>query len=203
MNAYRLALATLATLVCLATATSASADCRATCSQQYNTCISSCRSTCDNCTLAYNACLGYCQNADSDADGVNDLNDNCPDNYNPDQADCDHDGGGDACDSQDNSWTLIQVGDKKCAVDEGSKPKGKEIRISYADTYRSGCTTASCVKKVGKYTFTCSWFNGDSGDLYHCCRKQRCGLNENEDFVPCPDCDGAWGDHCGTPRCPF
>jgi hypothetical protein len=34
---------------------------------------------------------------DADGDGVNDADDNCPDNYNPDQADADNDTIGDAC----------------------------------------------------------------------------------------------------------
>lgn len=38
-------------------------------------------------------------NADSDGDGVPDSTDNCPQTPNPDQADIDHDGRGDACDS--------------------------------------------------------------------------------------------------------
>ena len=36
---------------------------------------------------------------DRDHDGVPDFKDNCPDVYNPDQADSDHNGIGDACDS--------------------------------------------------------------------------------------------------------
>ncbi len=36
---------------------------------------------------------------DRDHDGVPDVKDNCPDVYNPDQADSDHNGIGDACDS--------------------------------------------------------------------------------------------------------
>lgn len=37
--------------------------------------------------------------ADADHDGVRDSQDNCPDVYNPDQADHDHNGHGDACES--------------------------------------------------------------------------------------------------------
>jgi hypothetical protein len=177
------------------------ADCPATCQNSYNECFQSC-SLC-NCSQEYEWCLDNCQYADTDGDGINDLTDNCPDNYNPTQADCDNDGHGDVCDNQDNSWTLTVVGNSKCAVDEGSKPAGKEIKISYKDTYHSACTNATCIKKVGKYTYTCSWFNGESSDPWHCCRAKRCNLNSSQDFVPCPDCDGAWGDNCGTPRCPF
>src|ERR1700760_163238 len=37
--------------------------------------------------------------ADDDGDGVPNATDNCPNVRNPDQADCDHDGVGDACDA--------------------------------------------------------------------------------------------------------
>ncbi|MBN1857553.1 MAG: thrombospondin type 3 repeat-containing protein [Dehalococcoidia bacterium] len=38
-------------------------------------------------------------NPDWDEDGIPDLCDNCPETYNPDQADTDNDGVGDACDT--------------------------------------------------------------------------------------------------------
>jgi hypothetical protein len=41
-------------------------------------------------------------NNDIDEDGVFNSDDNCPDTYNPDQADVDSDGAGDACDACDN-----------------------------------------------------------------------------------------------------
>jgi hypothetical protein len=176
------------------------ADCQASCITQYNECFQSC-SQC-NCSQDYESCLSYCQYADTDNDGITDPNDNCPDTYNPNQADCDNDYQGDACDTHDNSWTLTTIGNAKCAVDVGTKPLGKEIKISYKDTYTSACTGATCTKKVGKYTYMCTW-GSESGDLWHCCRQKRCNLSPSFDFVPCPDCDGAWGDNCGYPRCPF
>jgi hypothetical protein len=40
------------------------------------------------------------QSVDADADGMSDVDDNCPFTYNPDQADFDSDGKGDVCDAQ-------------------------------------------------------------------------------------------------------
>ncbi len=43
---------------------------------------------------------------DSDGDGIIDSADNCPHVYNPNQADCDHDRIGDACDPV-NAWATV------------------------------------------------------------------------------------------------
>ena len=47
------------------------------------------------------AFLIYEPQNDIDADGIADEYDNCPSVYNPDQADCNHDGTGDACEIND------------------------------------------------------------------------------------------------------
>jgi hypothetical protein len=47
---------------------------------------------------------GDCVGPDDDGDGISNQQDNCPETYNPDQADCDFDGSGDACDSS-NLWS--------------------------------------------------------------------------------------------------
>jgi hypothetical protein len=55
---------------------------------------------CNDCESGYDACIQSCLDfADDDGDGVLSRNDNCPFNPNPNQADCDGDGAGDACDS--------------------------------------------------------------------------------------------------------
>jgi len=46
-------------------------------------------------------------NNDTDDDGVVNSEDNCPDTYNPDQADIDSDGAGDACDACDNANVYV------------------------------------------------------------------------------------------------
>src|SRR3972149_6699925 len=48
--------------------------------------------------------------ADTDGDGVPDLEDNCPDDFNPDQEDQDGDGIGDACDSDGKGCSVASAG---------------------------------------------------------------------------------------------
>lgn len=71
---------------------------RQSCYQQTPECSG--RDYCDVCESRYQWCLNYCQSiSDSDGDGVPDSSDNCPYAPNGDQADCDGDRAGDACDS--------------------------------------------------------------------------------------------------------
>ena len=53
----------------------------------------------DHCGICAGGSTGIVPNPDSDLDGVPDCLDNCPDVYNPGQADLDHDGVGDLCDN--------------------------------------------------------------------------------------------------------
>ena len=82
-------------------------------------------------------------NNDTDEDGVVNSEDNCPDTYNPDQADIDSDGAGDACDACDNVNVYV-VGNINGDV-EDSAPVIDVIDVLYlldlilADDY-PGCT---------------------------------------------------------------
>ena len=49
---------------------------------------------------------------DSDDDGISDLNDNCPDGYNPNQEDWDYDQMGDACDEDDDNDGIVDEKDR-------------------------------------------------------------------------------------------
>lgn len=61
---------------------------------------------CEVCETQYQECLDYCYNTgDEDVDGVPTSSDNCPNTYNPNQADCDGDGRGDVCDSFNGTTT--------------------------------------------------------------------------------------------------
>lgn len=131
---------------------------------------------------------------DLDGDGVVDTNDNCRCTANASQANCDGDAYGDACDFEAD-WTLISVGTSACDVQEEDEWDGTEVRIYYQDKYRNACTGAICFDKYRRYNLECTW----GADEYQCCRQQRCGNT----FFPCPDCDVAWVDNCGYPRCPW
>ncbi len=128
---------------------------------------------------------------DFDRDGVPNLSDNCWCAANPNQANCDGDSLGDACDSVDNSWYRVAIGSQACYVDVDNHVYKYTIEMYYGDTWRSGCTGAVCTKKYLNYDFDCSI----GSDLNACCRQKAHWL---------PDCGGAWNtDQCGLPRCTF
>ncbi len=58
-----------------------------------------------------------CVDPDPDADGVRNGIDNCPNDHNPDQADCDGDGVGDACDSESARY-VAATPERTCMTDK-------------------------------------------------------------------------------------
>ena len=50
-------------------------------------------------------------NTDADADGINDVNDNCPNTANPSQSNIDNDTQGDACDADDDNDSVLDTDD--------------------------------------------------------------------------------------------
>ncbi len=83
-----------------------------TCEQQCQNDVNACELSCgpehpdddppcvDICYDEYQDCLDFCQTQnDDDNDGVINANDNCPNTPNANQADCDGDGVGNACDT--------------------------------------------------------------------------------------------------------
>lgn len=168
----------------------AAADCPTSCWQQLNECSSGC-SLC-NCSQEYEWCMDSCQYIDTDGDGLTDPNDNCPNNSNANQADCDQDGHGNACDPTDNSWYLLTLATSRCYLDEDQSAFGYDLEVYYADIYKSACTNQTCYRKYRKYNLDCGW----ASDRFQCCL--------DDWLIPNADCGGAWNvDSCGTPRCNF
>jgi hypothetical protein len=64
--------------------------------------------------------IGRCATGDTDDDGVLTPVDNCPRHYNPDQANCDGDGQGDACDADSGIFQVVS--DRVCEIDEDGFP---------------------------------------------------------------------------------
>jgi hypothetical protein len=77
-------------------------SCAQACQADFDDCHASCR--CPACTRERTACLEACNGIDWDGDGLLDAVDNCPGYYNPDQANCDGDSLGNACDPLNASY---------------------------------------------------------------------------------------------------
>jgi hypothetical protein len=139
---------------------------------------------------------------DRDMDSVNDLTDNCPDDYNPDQADSDGDGVGNAC---DNCWDVPNPEQYDSDNDCNEYQKNENFRgynaylaqehWGYHDTQ---CGNYPCMdiplKKIWIRDPKC----GDECDLPGIdtdCQPQ-CGYNEECNHRQC-SCKPGWG-HCNS-----
>lgn len=85
-----------------------SAVCDQLCDWEYDQCLEQTSYNTDICNPQYNQCLTQC-NSDPDGDGLLDIVDNCDNVYNPNQADCDGDNKGDACDNLNGTQTLTNT----------------------------------------------------------------------------------------------
>jgi hypothetical protein len=85
--------------VSVATSDIESNPCEDACLSEYHGCLIDCPG-CSTCARVRDLCLRSCSVVDTDGDGFVDGFDNCPANYNPDQADCDGDLVGNVCDLQ-------------------------------------------------------------------------------------------------------
>ena len=80
---------------------------------------------------------------DSDNDGINDNEDNCPETSNPDKIDSDGDGIGDACDSCPNDPDNDKDQDRKCSNQDNCPSISNSLQIDSDNRlqgYKSGDT---------------------------------------------------------------
>jgi len=92
----------------------AKADCYTNCDADYNSCNHNCP-LCP-CYEIYQVCFDSCQYRDTDGDGIVDSIDNCSDYPNSNQADCDNDGTGNACDAENARY--VRVSSQRCLIDK-------------------------------------------------------------------------------------
>lgn len=91
--------------------------CAFQCQKDYNDCVMGGGGS--GCETALDHCLQNCSDYDSDGDGVLNGSDNCITIPNANQADCDGDGYGDACDNENGTWQTI-ISEKTCWTDKDS-----------------------------------------------------------------------------------
>lgn len=95
-------------------------DCEMDCEMTYQECYWNCLGdpSCEDwCYDDYNDCLATCDDLDIDGDGIDNQYDNCPQTYNPNQADCDGDGIGDVCDGLNAIYQTV-IAEKTCMTDK-------------------------------------------------------------------------------------
>lgn len=137
-------------------------------------------------------CLSDVEPQDEDGDGVEDGEDNCPDVPNPDQADADGDGVGDACTITPEGCVSSEECELTEVCDEGACDE-------------VGCNSDSqcpedalCIGSICRYAPVCNG-DGDCADVLGVCEDGRCvpGCNDND------DCGGSRATGCIDNACVF
>jgi len=130
-------------------------------------------------------------NADLDGDGVLWWNDNCPQHYNPAQADCDGDNIGDTCDSKNEKWVLVSTDYDLCYIDVDDHLLFQTLEAYGKQTYTNVCGSGgTCIRH---------YFLG-GGD----CPRPLSSAYCCDQAFPEEVCDMFLKkDLCGTPKCDF
>ncbi|MFH1770007.1 MAG: thrombospondin type 3 repeat-containing protein [archaeon] len=178
-------------------------DCSGTCqatqpderAEWNNACTSgsnSCGETADGVTSCDGVCLATTPaNPDADADGIFDCNDNCVNTANPDQADSDSDGTGDACDTDDDDDGTDDFDDLCPDTPAGEAVNEDGCSCSQLDGYpefddENVCSIPSCEAGVVTYS------NNDAYSVPVDCAEDAC-VDENwvdwtaDGFTTCVD----------------
>lgn len=99
---------------------------------------------------------GVCAGLDSDGDGVPNTTDNCDYTANANQADCDGDGIGTACDTDNGTWQLVS--DTLCYIDKDTHTFDFDLEFyaerKYQDT--SSCGSGFKYERYLKKESSCS-----------------------------------------------
>ena len=118
---------------------------------------------------------------DLDGDGIANGSDNCVCQTNANQADCDTDGAGDACDARNEKWVFVQdLG--YCDWDGDAHFGSMDIELYAADRYQNQCDGNYCSKKRLLQSGTCYGFMSSGSccnSLYGssiCSIDNQCGL---------------------------
>lgn len=128
---------------------------------------------------------------DSDGDGILNGPDNCDCHSNPNQADCDQDGKGNACDNVISDWQPASNA-MACEIDVDTHFLSWTIEVWGKQTYVTNCAVGSCVDLVKMSSSSClgtpSIPNSEA-----CC----------EESYSEPFCDYYWLSSCPNQTCPF
>lgn len=126
---------------------------------------------------------------DLDSDGVANSNDNCKCTANSNQANCDGDAWGDACDPQNELWVFTQdLG--RCEYDSDTHTFYRTIEQYGAKKFVNQCTGAVCYDEYLISDVDCYYTSSCGSSSGACC----------DCYYPFTWCIGS---SCPSPACPF